>query len=471
MQFLPLSAITLSALLLTACGGSLEGDTSTSGSTPAEIPVTTPTPDEDDSTIIDAISGEPSYFTYEGALPAWIAVKGTGGVGRKEAATITFKLVDANGEVIVGEPVTFSLDKSPFGATLLIADGVTNDQGLVNTSVRSGIGTGPIIATATSVNYPKINQVSNNLAVSTGLPDQDSFTLASDVYNVEALNHYYETANITVYLGGLTGNNAVPDGTTVNFLTEGGRISNKDGEGFCVTAKNECSVVWQATKPRPIDGRVTIAAYATGTESFEDTKPSDGTFNDGETYTDISEVFHDINFDRKYDYGEFYVDAKDADGSYSNDFSAGDGKYTGVQCEDASSHCNQGQIYIFDNIELVLSGNEMKCKFSSPNIDLRSGNSVEISVEVSDTKDNIPPFETSIVATANNGVIDGQSTWSVRNSRGTEEKFSIKIKNEAPLNDVTSDSLMFTITTPKGKVSYCSIDVLDNPPPTPTPAP
>jgi len=457
-----LLAVLIASSLAACGGGNLEGGGSASATeTPVtETPVTetpvTGTPATE--TPVEAISGDPAYFTYEGAEPAWIAIKGTGGIGRKESATIVFKLVDANGDIIVGEPVTFSLDQFPYGSILLVEDGVTDANGLVNTAVKSGAGTGPIVITAKSVNYPDIQQVSNSLAVSTGLPDQDSFTLASDVYNIEALASYSETANISVNLGGATGNNSVVDGTDILFRAEGGVITPT-----CKSLNNACSVVWKATNPRPDNGRVTITAYASGTESFTDAKPSDGKFNEGEEYVDVSEVFQDYNSNGVYDYGEIYIDVMDVDGSISGDFSIGDGKYTGVQCEEGATHCNHGKIYIFDNIELVLSGTKFTCQFSLPSVDLTSTNPVELEVSIFDENGNIPPFETTIVATANNGVIDGQSSWSVGNSNAYGTKFKVKMKNEVPLNEVTDDSLLFTITTPKGKVDYCSIDVKDSP--------
>ncbi|WP_413700687.1 hypothetical protein ACLKMH_02110 [Psychromonas sp. KJ10-10] len=80
MRFLPLSTIAISLLLLTACGGTLEGatdDTSTDETDSTTTAVDTEVP------IVESAVGSPSYFSYEGVSSDWITIKGVGAEGTR----------------------------------------------------------------------------------------------------------------------------------------------------------------------------------------------------------------------------------------------------------------------------------------------------------------------------------------------------------------------------------------------------
>lgn len=198
-----------------------------------------------------------------------IVLKGSGGLGRKEAAVVTFRVVDQNNNGLAGVDVDFRATTYTGGLTVLPARGTTNAQGNVTTTVSSGTIPTPVrvIAEATR-NGVNINGLSDSLIISTGLPIQRSMSLSSDSYNIEGWNKDGEIANITIALADQFGNR-ISDGTAVNFVTEGGAIGTS-AQGACLTVNGACTVPLKSQNFRPANGRVTILAYVQGIEDFID---------------------------------------------------------------------------------------------------------------------------------------------------------------------------------------------------------
>ena len=137
-------------------------------------------------------------------------------------------------------------------------------------------------------------------------------------------------------------NNPVPDGTVVNFTTEGGTI-----EGSCQTSgypiASGCSVTWTSQEPRPDDHRVTVLATVIGQETYYD-KNGSGVFDDGDTFDDLPEAFRDDDESNSFDpdaYNfrtdsagnyDFSKDEKYIDYDGSATYSLGDGLFNGVPC-------------------------------------------------------------------------------------------------------------------------------------------
>jgi len=147
---------------------------------------------------------------------------------------------------------------------------------------------------------------SSQLTVTTGIPTDNSFSLALECFNIEGWQYDGEITGVTARLGDRF-QNPVPNGTAITFTAEGGNI-----ESQCTTQTNAseggvCSVSFRSSNPRPADGRVTILAKAIGEESFVDAN-GNGAFDDGETFSDIPEPFRDDNEDGAYQAGEdFFV--------------------------------------------------------------------------------------------------------------------------------------------------------------------
>ncbi|MCP4325201.1 MAG: hypothetical protein GY787_25825 [Alteromonadales bacterium] len=386
----------LIASSLVACGGSLEGDSSTTDEGTTDTQVTEgEVVTEEDIAVDEAAPAEvgvPSYFMYAGASQSWIAIQGTGGADRHEASAVTFKLLDGNGDPVSGVDVDFSLT-APAGATFEPATGTTDSDGFVSTTVSSGKVSGSVRVNI-QTNDGAIKLLSDILSISTGLPDQNSFSLSLEQHAPESMNIDGVLDSVTVRLADKY-NNAVPDGTSVHFTTEGGAI--RDAEtgtvGSCLTVASKCTLVWESQNPRPegnmltdghacafsaitgiapcinlggmgqpYAGRVTITAFTVGEESFTD-NDADGWFTPGDTLNaDLPEVFYDHNEDGLYkdnasvgiedDLEEFH------DLNLDQAYSSGDGKYNGLLCSAESESlgdCSRDLVNIRADTTLIMA--------------------------------------------------------------------------------------------------------------------
>ncbi|MET0323180.1 MAG: hypothetical protein ABW069_20855 [Duganella sp.] len=317
-------------------------------------------------------------LTFVSALPQNIALKGTGGAGRQETATVTFKVLDGAGKPIGGQTVSFSLNTSVGGVTVSPASAVTASDGTVSTTVASGTVNTPVRVAASVAGG--ISTVSDQLVVSTGVPEQAGFSLAAVIRNVEggAFNGC-PAPNGTTIAARLTDRfrNPAPDGTAVSFTAEGGSIdascltgltSTTLTDGTVVTQKGtpgECTVRFCAGSPRPADGRVTVLAYALGEESFVDTN-GNNQYDASEPYTDLGEPFRndravtDANAGGVDDAfvqnnnvraaGEPYIDTN-GNGAWDT---AGNGVYNGV-LRAANAGGSSDTVHIRQPLVMVLS--------------------------------------------------------------------------------------------------------------------
>ena len=420
-----------------------------------------------DVTIIVEAPAEANNFNYVGSSEAWLAIQGTGG---KSSTTITFQLLDIYGQAIVSEPVTFELT-GPEGTTLVLESSETDSNGNVSTAVNAGSAAGPVIVTVISENDPTILSSSNGLFVSTGFPDQDSFSIFADKLSVPGINRKDAKVAVTVALADADGNAPIPDGTVVTFRAEAGRIESAANGliGSCTTVNSQCSMTWTSIGEMPDDGEVTILAYALGVESFKDVNPSDGIYNDGEVFTDNAEVFLDENYNEAYDFGEWYLDVDDALGDNDQAYTIGDGKYTGMQCEENVDYCDQRFIYIYKQMSITVSTDEHVCEFRDDagailtSVDLTVDPSVTVSVSVSDLNGNTPATGTVINATATNGTVNGDATWTVPNGDNTAYTFDVELVADS--NKIDSGSLVIKsqAAAPAELVSKCTLTVIDTP--------
>ncbi len=264
-------------------------------------------------TVLSAIAGQIAFVS---ALPQNIAVKGTGGPGRQETSTVTFRVLDKNGNPVAGAAVDFFVFSNTGaaagtgGLTLSPTTAHSGADGIVSTVVAAGIVNTPVRISATlSASHPGVTSISDQLVISTGIADQNSFSLSTKVFNVEGMNYdgcaSPVGSSVRVSLADHF-NNPVPDGTAVSFTAEGGTIdascltglvSTQLINGSVITQRGvpgECSVRFCPSSPRPVDGRVTILAYALGEESFVDDPSIPGSINrydPSETFQDLCEPF------------------------------------------------------------------------------------------------------------------------------------------------------------------------------------
>lgn len=278
---------------------------------------------------------------YVSATPLNISLKGSGGA---PTSLVIFKVLDTGGNPISGKPVTLGLSTTVGGLSLASYTGISDALGQVYATVNSGTVSTPVRVTASTVaGGTTLTTQSSQLSITTGIPDQVSFSLSATQHNIEGMNYDGITTVLTARLADHFKNPA-PDGTTVNFTAEAGSVV-----GTCNTVAGACSAIFTTQGVRPTNGRVTVLAYAIGEESFIDfnangvadlvttsVTPTNLTGNEmrdiNNVSTDLPEAFVDYNENGIRDVNEPYIDFN-ADGAYT----AADGKYSGVLCDNVTA--------------------------------------------------------------------------------------------------------------------------------------
>ena len=211
---------------------------------------------------INVAAAQTGSIALMGSTNQVLAIKGAGGQTLTENSELTFKLLDINGNPVGQKQIDFALSQNPGGALLGSVFQFTNNEGLVTVNVRSGRAAGvlsviashQVVSTDNSQNSV-ISIVSNDITITTGVPDQDSFTLAVQSFNTESLNEAGVTTDLTVFAADHF-NNFVPDNTAIYIASEGGAVGTIDGQQFsplllCRTIDGVCSAQWRSQNPIP----------------------------------------------------------------------------------------------------------------------------------------------------------------------------------------------------------------------------
>lgn len=283
-----------------------------------------------------------------------IALAGTGGISRPSRADVRFRVASTTGSPVPNQTVCFSLSTTAGGITVTPST-TTNSNGEAVASVNAGsVPTSVrVLATVDSDTDCSVlpsgafSTVSSALYISTGLPDQNSFSLSFSSLN--PLGWEVDGTEVTVTARAADHfNNPVPSGTAISFWTELGSI-----DSACLTDDTgACSVKWRSQELRSNRdsragsndrlGRSTVLAYAVGEESFTDAN-GNGRFDAGEPFADMAEALKDGNENgireaiviAGYQSPEEFVDF-DADGVMD----AANGRYDGVLCATVGPACS-----------------------------------------------------------------------------------------------------------------------------------
>ncbi len=444
------------------------------------------------SATVNVLSADVGSIEVVSATPGNIAIQGAGGIGGSESSTVLFRVRDVNGNPVNGQLVDFSLNTQVGGISFTPAQATTNTEGLVQTVVNSGTVATTVRVTA-SVNgsNPLIITQSSQLVVSTGMPDQNSFSLSAETLNPEVWNIDGVAVNVTARLADHF-NNPVPDGTAVTFFTEGGSI-----QPSCTTVGGSCSVVWTSQEPRPAGqtlaanahapevlntmgqpygGRVTILATAIGEESFPDLN-GNGRFDSSEMTAflgagisgrlyDLEEAFNDYNEDGIYNPavsgGEPAGELEEfVDFNGNAAFNSRDGLYNGVLCSvPAHAGCSSTQksTNVRAQLVLVMSGSGANLALDNPASGTLTLNGEEtgiVSVTIADLHGQPMPKGTTVAFTATVGSIVGTSSFTWANdSHNGGQQFSVAVKGVKITDGIPKNGIVVVeVTTPGGIVS------------------
>jgi hypothetical protein len=297
---------------------------------PVDVNVTATISSESKSQTLRINAPTSGSLRFDSADPASrsITLKGQGGVGRQEFATLVFRLVDVAGNGVPNANVCFdattyvgglNLDgfnsntppPTPGPVALCGSDSTlryvkrTLEDGTITIQVNSGTTPTPVRVRARTI-YPadsgaRLETVSDSLSISTGLALQSTFDISISSSNIEGRDISGSTTTITARLADAFGN-PVPDGTVVSFIATGGAVCTAD-RGSCSTTNGVCSCTMSSQEFRPADGRVVVLAYTVGLEDYVDSN-SNNQYDSGEPFTDLPDAFLDSNKDGVLSPGE-----------------------------------------------------------------------------------------------------------------------------------------------------------------------
>jgi hypothetical protein len=429
---------------------------------------------------IEITGEELGSIEFVSALPSSIVIKGSGG---RESSTVTFLLKSALGNALAQQEVDFSLDSSVGGISLSRDTGFTNSQGLITTQVSSGTVPSVVRVTAKASmilngENTTVQTQSSELSVNTGLPEQSSMTIAASVLNPEA-STIGEESIISVWLAD-SFNNPVPDGTTVNFTTEGGTI-----EPSCNTSSGNCSVKWTATEPYLTDHRSTILVTTSGHETFFDTN-GNNVFDDEDGnpitntavdsgfgrqnpmpsgFVDMSEAWRDDNEDAIKDPEETKFFDEDGNGKFgygeSNDIR--DGFFNGPQCTskcDATakkSTLRKALVLIMSSAAdptYVLSDTTQSTTYADSDggnaalPSISDGNSLTLRFRFADSAMQSLPLGTTVSVSLDGGGLQGTTSVEIGNTAVSGYRSMDFTVNNASGGDPEQLTLTISIKTP-----------------------
>ena len=447
---------------------------------------------------INILSAAAGSIVFQSAEPSNIGILGTGG---DEASIVKFKVLDTNGDPVSNQSVSFSLNTNVGDVSIEPTVATTNNEGIVQTVVNSGtVATSVRVTAVIDGTDPVISSQSSVLVVSTGIPDQDSFSLSAEVLNAEGWDRDGTEVAITARLADAF-NNPAPNGTAVSFTTEGGSI-----EPSCTTVNGTCSVVWRSQLPRPegnqlngqdpqptnfmgqkYGGRATILATAIGEESFPDFNgnarfdagdEADAFFGrNGYSGNDISgqpydrkEAFVDHNEDGFYNPGETDVSEElggeleeYADFNKDGSFSGADGLYNGVLCGEGNTECaTEKSINVRQSLVLVMSGSTAIAtaqsnvlitdrngfKHTNGYVEINGKGPAILQFTISDLHNQQMPAGTTVLFTTSAGSVttSPEFIWPSTNFNGGIT-FTVGLKGE---DEPNSGNFSVLVTTPNG---------------------
>jgi len=228
----------------------------------------------------------PGAMQFVSATPSAIGVHGS---GLPEQSVLTFRVNSTQGDPIPGVAVQFALVGTG-SESLNPLTAISDEDGLVQTALTSGVQATTIRVTAALVSNPSISAQSTAVSIVGAPPAVNHFSVAAARFNVPGRVTFGLQDQISAYVNDRFGN-AVPPGTAVSFVTNAASVVNPtatDTFGVATaTLLTEGAV--------PPSGIVTVMAYTRGEESFLDNN-GNGVFDAGDSILtdDLPEPFIDF---------------------------------------------------------------------------------------------------------------------------------------------------------------------------------
>lgn len=399
-------------------------------------------------------AAELGSIEFISATPDTIALKGMGGAGLTHSSTVVFRVLNSVGGPVSNANVDFSLSTSVGGLQIQPENGLTDSSGYVQTVVDAGNVHTSVRVTAT-VTDSDISTQSSQLIVSTGVPDQDSISLAFSVHNPEAWSYNGVEVDVIVHASDRY-NNPVPDGTTISFYTELGQI-----QPSCKTVGGTCTAKWYSSNPKEDLGRSTVVAAAIGEETFIDTN-GNGVFDDGDVIkTDIGEAYEDWDESSAYELGEQFLDF-----NVNAVRESPDALYTGLGCVD-TARCAADQLkHVFTSAVMVLAESNLAITDDAgSSIILPNGGSQGFTVQVGGIRwAQVPPAGTVISAETDVGELKGSTSYTMPSSNGNAPISMGMLVVGAGETEAKSGVITITATTPRGVSNVHLISITEQAP-------
>jgi Big-like domain-containing protein len=205
----------------------------------------------------------PFSIQFVSAQPAQIGIRQS---GLTDQSVLTFKVTDANAAPLANVPVTFSVSGTD-EETVNPTQANTDTMGLARTTLSSGTlaTTVRVFARADSNGDGTLDlSADTTVSIFGGPAVRSGLTIAAEHLNVAGRLRLLQDA-ITFSAHDRFGN-AVPPGTSVNFVSNGGGVvapTTTDDKGFI-------AATLVTGQPIPPTGIVTILAITRGEEEFQD---------------------------------------------------------------------------------------------------------------------------------------------------------------------------------------------------------
>lgn len=368
-------------------------------------------------------------------ISATPSVIGMAGSPIPSQSVVVFVLKDGTGSPLPNRTVDFSLSTEVGGAKLVSSSAVSDSSGNVRAVVQAGSVHTVVRVKAQSTDSSSgqtISSQSEELVITTGLPDQDSFSLAA----VDAsINGSCQGASTQIVVRAADRyNNPVPAGTAISFTTEGGKINGQcttgDPNADPLTEAGVCTVLLTVQSPIPSDGKVTVLATAIGEESFTDVNgngywddayiDSNGVSHPKESFDDLPEAFVDYDGDNVHDGNEPFVDFNN-NGTYDGP----NGTFNGYVCQSAGQNCSSTTVNVRKSVVVAFGKADTRptvSGFGDATLNVGDIHPYEISVADSSGR-SLPSGTTYSLSTTAGTVLDPSSVGPFHTVDGDDFEF------------------------------------------------